>query len=265
MRAFFILVFMWLGQGAAACGVQSDCTVGGRSYRISLPENGEAPRGAVIWAHGHGGSAAGVMGNGSLRRMAAREGFALIALEAAGRGWDLPYGPRNMESTGAEEFAYVADVIEDSAQRFGIDPSRIVASGFSAGAMLVWNLACARPGLFAGFVPISGTYWMEPPAECARPVASIVHIHGDNDGTVPLEGRAIGATHQGRVRDALAQHIEHGNFGAPRSRKTGDLRCDARRNVKGDVLEFCLFSGGHSFRTEYLRYGLQQLQKAGRI
>lgn len=264
MRILFALLICF-APPALACGDESDCKVGNRIYRISIPEGVEPPIGAVVWSHGHGGSAAGVMRNGSLRRMLAREGFALIAMQASGGGWDLPNGPRNRASTGAEEFAYFSDMIVDATRRFPLDRDRLVASGFSAGGMMVWNLACTRPDLFAGFVPISGTYWMKPPETCQRPVASIVHIHGTTDQVVPLEGRPIGSTRQGAVADALAMQIEHGRFGAPRARKSGDLHCDARRNVKGDILEFCLFDGGHAFRTEYLRYGLQRLKEAGRI
>ncbi len=265
MRYILTLLAMLSAPVAHACGADSDCAVGERSYRISLPEGVDAPVGAVIWAHGYRGSAAGVMRNGSLRRMVHAQGLALIAAQGVGGTWDLPNGPRTADSTGAAEFAYFKAVIDDAAVRFGIDRARLVASGFSAGGMMVWNLACARPDTFAGFVPISGTYWLRPPESCAGEVASIVHIHGDADKTVPLDGRPIGATHQGKVSEALAMYADHGAFGVGQSRKVGGLRCLEQRNGTGAVLEFCLFSGGHSFRTEYLAHGIERLKAAGRL
>jgi len=249
---------------AQACGADSDCMLGDRSYRISLPEGG-ALAGAVIWAHGYGGSAEGAMRNGSLRRMLHDQGLALIAVQGIGGSWDLPYGPRTYGSTGAAEFAYFEAVIADAQAQFGIDPARLVASGFSAGGMMVWNLACARPDMFAGFVPFSGTFWLRPPDVCATPAASLVHIHGDADSTVPLDGRAIGPTHQGKVSDALAMYAALGDFGPVQHHNTAALRCAQQTNGAGDILEFCLFEGGHSFGTEYLDYALTRLRVAGQF
>tara|TARA_R110002049_G_scaffold44333_3_gene129857 strand:+ start:97080 stop:97808 length:729 start_codon:yes stop_codon:yes gene_type:complete len=241
--------------------------IGARHYRIALPvgHDGTDDVGAVVWAHGYRGTAAGVMQNNSLRRMVSGAGLALIAVKSGDGGWDIPGAPRGMHSSGASEFAYFEAVLDDAANRHGIDRSRVIAAGFSAGGMMVWNLACARPDLFAGFVPIAGTFWQAPPHTCAAPTASIVHIHGNADGTVPLEGRAIGPTRQGDVSAALAMYSAFGGFGPATARRNDDLTCENKVNPGGAILEFCLFPGGHSFRTEYLRYGLDRLRAAGRL
>ncbi|UWR22070.1 PHB depolymerase family esterase [Sulfitobacter sp. S190] len=250
-----------------ACGQDTDCRVGDRIYRISLPEGHNAgdPIGAVLWSHGYRGSAEGVMRNGSLRKMVHDQGLALIGMQGIDGSWNLPNGPGTMDSTGAEEFAYYDAVIADAVARFNIDADHLVASGFSAGGMMVWNLACARPETFAGFVPISGTYWLKPPETCAMPVASIVHIHGDDDSTVPLDGRRIGETKQGEVSEALASYATHGKFAEPAKDTTAMLRCEERSNATGAILDFCLFEGGHSFRTEYLGHGIDRLRAAGQL
>lgn len=265
MRYFLILIAMMIAPMAQACGAESDCVVGDRVYRVSMPEGQNAPVGAVIWAHGYRGSATGVMRNGSLRRMVHAQGLALIAVQGVNGSWNLPYGPSTFDSTGDAEFTYFDAVIADATAKFAIDPSRLVASGFSAGGMMVWNLACTRPDAFVGFVPISGTFWLKPPASCAPSVASIVHMHGDRDTTVPLDGRVIGETRQGKVSDALAMYATHGGFGPILQNNTDMLRCSDRKNADTEILEFCLFEGGHSFRTEYLGYGLTRLQAAGRL
>ncbi|MEH6737148.1 MAG: prolyl oligopeptidase family serine peptidase [Sulfitobacter sp.] len=263
MRYCLILIAMMIAPMALACGEDTDCVVGDRVYRISMPEGQTGAVGAVIWAHGYRGSAAGVMRNGSLRKMVHAQGLALIAAQGVNGSWDLPKGPRTFNSTGASEFEYFEAVIADVSSQFGVDPTRLVASGFSAGGMMVWNLACARPDAFAGFVPISGTYWLQPPVSCATPVASIVHLHGNRDTTVPLDGRVIGETRQGKVSDALAMYAAHGQFGDVKETTTEVLHCSDQTNPDNAILEFCLFEGGHSFRTEYLAYGLGRLKKVG--
>jgi len=262
-----ILLFVLLTPPAFACGPDSNCPVGNRFYRIAMPagHDGETPVGALVWAHGYRGTAAGMMNNRSVRRMVSDAGLALIAAQGVNGSWDLPYGPRTFDSTGADEFAYFDAVLNDAMRRFPIDRRRIIASGFSAGGMMVWNLACSHPESFAGFIPMSGTFWLTPPQSCAAPVSSIVHIHGDADTTVPLKGRAIGETKQGEVADALGMYAKFGEFSADETTKTGKLTCQNQINATGEILEFCLFPGGHSFRTEYLRYGINRLKAAGQI
>jgi len=254
-------------QPALACGIESDCLLDdGRSYRIRMPETetdtGQAI-GAIFFAHGYRGSAAGVMRNKSLGAMADRLGVALIALDAAGEDWALAGAPHPGE--GRDELTYVDNVIADATAKFGIDKDRLVASGFSAGGMLVWTLACERGDLFAGFVPIAGTFWAPVPNSCPGPVSSVIHIHGDADKTVPLLGRAIANTRQGAVPDALAMYARLGDFGPASAERIGNLDCDTRRNATGEILSFCQFSGGHSFRTEFLGQAWDMLVRAGRL
>lgn len=266
MRYLFALLLAF-ATPAFACGADDNCPVGDRLYRIAMPEghDGVTPVGALIWAHGYRGSASGVMRNMSLRRMVSDAGLALIAAQGVNGTWDLPYGPRTFDSTGAAEFAYFDAVLEDASTRFPIDRDRIIASGFSAGGMVVWNLACSHPENYAGFIPMSGTFWLKPPEACEGPIASLVHIHGDADRTVPLNGRAIGETKQGKVSDALDIYRAFGGFGAAEPSASRDLTCENRANEEGAILEFCLFPGGHSFRTEHLSYGIERLRAAGAI
>ncbi|SDW63813.1 alpha/beta hydrolase family esterase [Litoreibacter albidus] len=252
---------------AFGCGADSDCTVGDRTYRIAMPDghDGTTPVGAIVFSHGYRGSAAGLMRNRNLRGLISDMGLALIALKSKGDDWVLPNSPRHMDSTGAAEFSYVDAVIADASSRHPLDQDRLVAAGFSAGGMMTWNLACARPALFAGFVPISGTFWKQPPPSCAGPVASIVHIHGDADPTVPMDGRPIMATRQGKVTDALDMYRDFGDFTSTAPSRTARLSCDNSTNAQGAVLNLCMFEGGHSFRSEFLRYAWETLEDAGRL
>ncbi len=161
MRYFLILVFSLMASMAQACGADSDCEVGDRSYRVSMSED-KGPVGALIWAHGYRGSAAGVMRNGSLRRMVHDQGLALIALQGVGDLWDLPNGPRTPDSTGAVEFDYIDAVIADAQVQFGIDTNELVASGFSAGGC--WSGTSPARGL----IPLQGSYPMQAPSGWSR-------------------------------------------------------------------------------------------------
>ena len=260
MRILIALALSLSTGAAAACGVETDCKLtvpesgGERFYRI---DKREGQTGAYLFAHGYRGTAAGVMRNRSMRDAVAKEGFALVAPEAR-ETWSLPNGPRAQRF---DEAPYFDALVRELVAEHGIDPKRIVMSGFSAGGMVTWNLACTRPDLFAGFVPISGTYWRAPPETCPGGVPNIVHIHGTSDRTVPLEGRAIGRTVQGKVSEALAHMQRKGGYEGDERRTVGRLSCSARRNAEGRVLELCLHPGGHSMPSEFASGGLSELKR----
>ncbi len=253
---------------SAACGPDSRCTIGDRYYHIRMPDTrkGTAPIGAIIYAHGYRGTARGVMRNKWFRRLANRLGVALIAPKSSGADWSLPGSPsRTRGEPAVDELAYFDRLLNDVTRRFPIDRERIMVTGFSAGGMMAWNLACYRSSKFAAFAPIAGTFWRPVPAACTGPVTSIIHLHGDRDPTVPLRGRAIGRARQGDVAKALDMYARYGRFGAPADRRRGDLRCRARTNDTGEILEFCLFSGGHTFNSDYIRRAWEAFVAIGRL
>jgi len=259
-----IAALIFASTSVQACGVSTDCTVGDRIYRIAVPEGG--PDGAILFAHGYRGSAAGAIRNSNFRNMVTDMGLAFVALDAgASDDWHLPNSPSHPRSTGAREFDYVGDVIADLRENYDIASDRIMVTGFSAGGMLVWNLACARPDLAGGFAPVSGTFWLAPPDTCTQPAASIIHMHGDSDRIVPLAGRPIGTTHQGDVTDSLAFFRAFGGFTVTGTRAGPGLTCDQSANASGDILEFCQFAGGHSFSRNYVRDAWERFVAAGQI
>lgn len=269
MRCFWLLPVLALlasGGAARACGPDTDCLIGERHYRIAMPEgNTGAPVGAVVFAHGYRGSADAVMKNTNLRRLVSEMGLALIALKSADEDWVIPFAPRHMDTDGSVEFRYVEAVLDDVTRRFPVDPDRLMAAGFSAGGMMVWNLACVMPERFAGFAAIAGTFWMKPPESCAQPAASLLHIHGSSDPTVPLKGRPILETRQGNVAEALEMYEQIGGFSPAGRTSFEDLECRSLSNPSGEILDFCLHPGGHSFRSSYLRFAWERLHAAGQL
>lgn len=257
MRAFLAFLCLWLAAPAFACGPDTDCVVGERTYRMYLPPDlAEGPVGALFFAHGYKGTAGGEMRNKALRALADDLGVALVALDAAGDDWKLAHTPQQPDRAEAEEADYLRDVLADVRTRVTLDPARLVLAGFSAGGMFTWTMACDLPGVFQGFVPMSGTFWAPEPARCSAPPANIVHIHGTEDRTVPLTGRAIGGTHQGDVGKVLAMYAAQGGYThAGEEPGPAGLTCLQSANPQGKRLEFCRFTGGHDFSTARLRYG----------
>ncbi|OZA18268.1 MAG: hypothetical protein B7Y02_01815 [Rhodobacterales bacterium 17-64-5] len=256
-----------LGSVAEACGEAEPCVVGDRQYLIKMPpgQEGEALVPALIFLHGYKGSAAGSMRWQALQDAAASVGAALIVPESKGDAWSMDNAPAGEGDGDASELAFFDAMKLDVTTRFPVDPDRMVVVGTSAGGMAAWMLACHRSASFAGFVPMAGTFWAPIPATCEGPVASIVHIHGDADKTVPLEGRPIGSTRQGSVPETLAMYRAYGAFGPATKVEVDDLRCEMQVNATGAVLNFCQFSGGHSFSPRHMVAAWKMLEDAGRL
>lgn len=253
-------LFSFAGNSVVACGPDTDCDVGSRTYRIALPTQTTETSGAIVFAHGFGGSAQGTMNNAGLRTLADDLGVALVALQVATPDWELPFSPRAYDSNGSEEFAYVDSVLADLAAQHDLDTGNVLMTGFSAGGMMTWNLACYRSSSFIGFVPLSGTFWLEVPDDCDSNVAPVYHFHGANDTVVPFEGRQIRNTHQGSVTQTIEMYRDLGGFNASQTIEIGAASCELSANDRGQELGFCTFDGGHSFRRDFIQAAWERLQ-----
>jgi polyhydroxybutyrate depolymerase len=230
-----------------ACPPEQGCAVRDGRYRLILPAPYPAPGaklGAVMFFHGWQGSAEETAADAGLVALASRLGVALIAPDGAGRTWSYPGSPGRHR----DEFAFVAQVLDDVAVRFPVDPARIMASGFSQGGSMVWYLACRMPQRFKAFAPMAGAFWEPLPASCAGPRAPLLHIHGTADMTVPLAGRALRSGYrQGDVLRSLAildPSAPAVTLDQIRTVATG-LSCRSLAPPGHALLELCLHEGGH--------------------
>ena len=239
---------------AEACGRDTDCVIGDRNYRIAFPEghDGSTPIGAIVFVHGYRGTANGVMRNTALTALASDLGVAFIAAQAAGAEWNIPGVPSVDALEGVDELAYFDALIEDVTKRFAIDRARLVASGFSSGAMLVWHLACYRGNAFIGFAPMSGTFWAPVPETCPTGPVNLIHYHGDEDRMVPLHGRRIKDAHQGDVSEAIELIARLGRYQPFETEQTPELRCSRQLSSDAKLLELCLFPGKHQLKAKHL-------------
>ncbi|MCL2259458.1 MAG: prolyl oligopeptidase family serine peptidase [Cystobacterineae bacterium] len=87
----------------------------------------------------------------------------------------------------SDDSAYVLAVVDDIAQRIPLDKTRVMLVGLSNGAFMAYQLACEAPERFSKLVAVAGA----PPTSCpalSSSGPSVLHVHGDSDTLVPLEG-----------------------------------------------------------------------------
>lgn len=240
-----------IAQPRDACPPERGCIVAEGRYWLILPQprpgddgqNG-SKSGAIMFFHGWQGSAEETLADAGLVALATRLGVALIAPDGAGKTWSYPGSPGRHR----DEFAFVAQVLDDVSSRFPVDPARIMASGFSQGGSMVWYLACRMPDRFRAFAPVAGAFWEPLPASCAAPRPPLIHMHGTADMTVPLAGRALrNGFRQGDVFKSLAILAPTAPTVAVGDVPTqpSGLSCRSLAGPGEAPLELCLHEGGH--------------------
>jgi len=264
----FVLAFVFSFElpSAQACGQNSHCQIAdGRHYRIKMPagHNGKTKIGAVFFAHGLGGNAVGVINNQNLQRIANRLGVALVALKAKRNDWNVKNSPAGRSDRSSNEFSYLDNVIKDITKRFPINRRKLMLAGVSVGGTFTWTMACTGRGRFAAYMPISGTYWRNPPTRCSAGPTNIIHVHGTSDKTVPLGGRRVGSSAHSNVNQVIKAYAKLGRYNHVGKSSPSSLRCTKRKNVSGKVLEFCLHGGGHSFRARDIEYAWRRFRSLG--
>jgi len=89
------------------------------------------------------------------------------------------------------DVAFISDLIDALVSDYYIDADRVYASGFSNGGFMIYSLACYLSDKVAAFGPVAGLMYTEEIDNCTpvRPL-SIIHIHGENDSAIPIEGNS---------------------------------------------------------------------------
>jgi polyhydroxybutyrate depolymerase len=212
MRSLIVLIFLTLKPlaglaGMGDCGPETPCEIGsdeltGGSYHLIYPDgwDGKTALPVLVFFHGHNSTGAVVFRSGSLNSDFADQGYLIVA----------PNGPRitnrNTRAWPARPAAegrrndvtFVLNVLDDVAARLPLDPTKIYASGFSAGGSMAWMMACYAAERFDGVASVSGALRRPgPEGTCPSGPVRLIQIHGFADAQVPFEGRGIRDWHQG--------------------------------------------------------------------
>jgi polyhydroxybutyrate depolymerase len=241
--------------GGGPCSVPPSATHSGGEYRARPPQgwDGRRPLPALVFIHGHRSGAAEMMAYGDLAATADALGFLLIAPQGLDGSWSTPGSPSDGRR---DEIAFVGAALDAAADRYPIDRDRVVASGFSQGASVVWEIACRGDGRFQAFVPVAGVWWRPMPTECPAPPRPVLHIHGTEDPVMPMAGRNLrDRWRQGDVMQAMAtlRRINGCSVSAERTEQRGVLACTFDEGcTSGKSVALCLHPGDHHIDPRWL-------------
>ncbi len=187
MRKFALLIALLLSQPLAAETVR----LGDRWYEIALPAR---PKGAplILALHGGGGDPDQFAKASGLARAATRAGFAVAFPAGSGRRgerlltWNGGYCCGYAARKGVADSGFLKAVIEDAANRFGVDGTGVYLTGMSNGSILAETFAAKNPGLVRAVAGVSGTMDTRRTRVAGKVPALI--IHGTADTNVPYDG-----------------------------------------------------------------------------
>ena len=262
MRAFLVFLLFSLFPAAAwACGPDSRCEVEGGYYLVSVPDDWDrkTPLGLVVYFHGWNGTPEGTFRNKGMVRGATKRGAIFVAPFAQTGYWrQIGYG---RAERGRDEAAYIRAVMADVHRRWPIDKSRTLASGFSRGGSMVWNVACYTGDLFRAYAPIAGGFWRSNPETCPSGPVNLRHIHGLKDRVVAFDKIGIYNSMSIPVGFDILANV-NGTSDKTRDVPSGDRRLTCKRwdqSDSGRVLELCTHPRGHSIPSEWVGQGLDWL------
>lgn len=159
---------------------------GERSYRINIPRDYEleTPLPLVLGFHGNGSDGAEFQNYTGLPTLPAITVFPDGDEGDGKRSWQgAPY------ASGADDVAFVAELLDSIESEHCIDLNRVYATGKSNGGGMVSVLACHLRDRFSAFAPVAGAYYPQSTEGCDYSTPTpMLAIHGTGDATMHYEG-----------------------------------------------------------------------------
>jgi len=160
-------------------------SVGGvqRSYLRYVPPNLDPNQPArVVFVH-HGYTMSGEIMRTltQYQALADADGFVVGFPDGVGSTWNAGMGVCGagaFVSGNADDFGFVAAMIDDIEASQCVDRAHVFVTGFSMGGYFSNRIGCKRPDLVAAVAPHSGG---GPPAGCVPGVKPVMLIHGTGD------------------------------------------------------------------------------------
>lgn len=237
-----------------------------RKYIVYLPSAADATkaRPVILGFHGAWGTGESFEQQSKLHDGPRASEFVIVYPSGYHRSWNVGACCGDAKRDGIDDVKFVERILQDLRSLVRIDERRIYATGFSNGAMMSYQLACARADLIAAIAP-AGAAMQGEISTCrpSRPVP-VLHFHGGADGWSPLAGgkgqwEKIGA--QRPIGDQIAFWAKLNSCRATEKvGLPGGANCTRHTQCRGDAdVVLCVVDGmGHQWAGDQPRRMLEK-------
>ncbi len=169
-----------------------------RTYVLYIPAgyDNTRPTPLVLAFHGIGLNAQEMIRISGLSEQADASGYIVVYPNGTGetKSWNGGHCCGEAAKNNVDDVGFVRALIDELATLTRIDSSRVYATGFSNGAIMVYRLACELSDGIAAIGPVAATQILDDQQAChpARSVP-VIHFHGTADRLNPYNGGTTGA------------------------------------------------------------------------
>lgn len=247
-----------------------------RSYRVYRPANLPNRAGVLLVFHGSMSDGAGMrsLSGHQFDRLADEQGLLVVYPDGIEQHWNDCRGRaayaanrRNIDDVG-----FVRQLLVELDQAFGIDDSRVFATGFSNGGHMALRLALEAPALIRAVAPIAANLPAPDDFDChysGEPV-SIALFAGSRDPVNPYEGGLVkilwddsrgvvlSAPATARYFAELAGYREppqHERLANPVAEDDSYIELERWQGRDHEVRLYSVMGGGHNFPARHIRFG----------
>jgi poly(3-hydroxybutyrate) depolymerase len=168
-----------------------------RPAELFLPVSNQSnnPSGVLINLHGYSGDSISQTNYTFLKEAALDAGLAYVAPDgmkdrSGNRFWNASNACCDFAKSGVNDVEYIDSLIDEMADAFLLDKTRIYLFGHSNGHFMSYQYLCTSKNPVAAIAGLAGSMDLDP-AQCSGKTANVLHIHGDADATISYVGGAL--------------------------------------------------------------------------
>ena len=163
-----------------------------RTYLLYVPPGDSSTHRLplVLVFHGAGDTAANTVNETDLPNIAEQDrSMILVFPQGYDNSWNEGTGSSPAAQAGVNDVTFVETILDRVERNYAVDPRRVVATGFSNGALLTEYLGCAIPRRLTMIAPVEGELPQAIAARCHPAVPmNVFEVHGTADSAIPYSG-----------------------------------------------------------------------------